>query len=184
MGKIKHRNNHLREALGLTQEELAILFNIPISLIAMYETKKRDLPSKVSLGMTLMNIHLLEKQKGKFIHPILKDENTKIIALLEQELKKNESLLFKCQKKIEDMKSKYEKAIANFHLSEYFETNVVENNKASVENAKFLNILAMSKLNQNGPTAQKKVILQLETLKFQQQYLKEELKKQKSELTA
>lgn len=184
MGKIKHRNNHLRETLGLTQEELAILFNIPISLIAMYETNQRDLPTTVSLGLTLMNIHLLEKQKEKFIHPILKGENTKIISLLEDELRKNKSHLLKCQRKIEDMKAKYEKAIANFHLIEYFETKPMENDKSSVKNTEFLLILAKNKLDQNGPAAQKKVILQLETLQFQKHYLEEELKKQKSELTA
>jgi transcriptional regulator with XRE-family HTH domain len=177
MGKIKHRNNHLRETLGLTQEELAILFNIPISLIAMYETNQRDLPTTVSLGMTQMIMHLLDKRKKEFMHPILKGENAKIISLLEDELRKNESHLLKCQKKIEDMKVKYEKAMANFHLAEYFETKAMENDTTSVKNSEFLLILAKTKLDQNGPLAQKKFTLQLETLKWQRNHLQEELKK-------
>ena len=181
MGRIKQRNNHLRETLGLTQEELAILFKIPISRIAMYETNQRDLPFEVSMSMTQMFMHLLEKRKQEFTHPILKSENQKMNKLLQDELQKNETLRRKYQMKLEELMAKYEKAMANFYLADYYETKVEQDDKSrSNSDSSFLSNLAQIKLQQSGLTTQFQLKLQLETLKFQQQYLQEELKKAKS----
>lgn len=176
MKKVNDRSL-LRTTLGLTQEEFAMLFKIPISLIAMYETNKRDLPSKVSVEMMQLYAYVLEKQKQEFVSPNLKTENAKVVSFLEKEIQINEALQWKYAKKIENMKAKYEKAKANLYLAEYFETKEVVSNKPSNNHAMFLHTLAKEKFKKNGPLAQMKYKVQLETLKWQHNHLFEELKK-------
>jgi transcriptional regulator with XRE-family HTH domain len=178
MRRIKDRSL-LRNDLGLTQEELAILLTISISLIAMYETKKRELPSAVSLQLTQMYLHLLQKKQQKVDHSKTKQEQKQLIELLEEELKKNELHQRNCHKKLETMKAKYEKAIANLFLMDYFEGKETDGYKPSINKATYLEILAEDKLPQNGLAAQKKCTLQLETLEWQHGRLLEELKQLK-----
>ncbi|MCL9804457.1 helix-turn-helix transcriptional regulator [Flavobacterium amniphilum] len=176
MGRINKKQNQ-RTALGLTQEELAIILKVPISRIAMYETGKRDLPAQAGLSLTYMSIHLLEKQKQEFVHPGLKEENSKIIEFLEDELRKNERSQHKYRKMIEDIREKYEKGIANLYLSEYFAAKETNDDRPSDKHADYLHLIAKQKISENGPAAQKKAMLQLETLKWQHSHLKGELKK-------
>lgn len=170
-----NKNISQRTALGITQEELAILLKIPMSLIGMYETGKRDLPSSAGLQLTLMYIHLLDKQKQAFVYPDGKNENAKMVSLLKDKLEKNEALQWKLGRNIEEMKSKYEKGIANLYLAEYFEAKEKETDELSERHAGFLHHLANKKLDQNGPGAQIKLIIKLKTLKAEHGILKEEL---------
>ncbi len=143
----------------------------------MYETNKRDLPSKVSAQMMQLYAHVLEKQKQEFVPSNLKTENAKVVSFLEDEIQTNEALQWKYAKKIENMKVKYEKAKANLYLAEYFENKETISNKPSSNHATFLHTLAKEKFEKNGPLAQMKYKVQLETLKWQHNHLQEELKK-------
>lgn len=57
-------NNKLRELLGITQEQLALLLNVSRSQLSLYEIGKRDLPiaAKLKLATIISNVQNASKK--------------------------------------------------------------------------------------------------------------------------
>lgn len=73
-----------REAIGLTQDEVAQLLNIPKSLLDMFEIGQRNLSSPIRLHLvTLYN--LIQKQESKASNSDKKEKDFQELTL---ELKK------------------------------------------------------------------------------------------------
>lgn len=179
MGRIKHTKNHLRETLGISQEDMGMLLKIHPSQIAMYETGKRELPGTAYIKLLNMCIHVEKMMETMPEHFHRENENEKIVALIEKELDAINYNQIKCSRKLTEIKEKYQKAIANCHLADYMETQHPEENH-SASHSNFYRQMGNSKMEKYGPVAQFQLNFQLETLKFQQQCLEEELKKAKS----
>ena len=179
MGRIKHTNTYLRETLGISQEEMSMLLKIHPSQIAMYETGKRELPVNEYIKLMHMYTYVEKMLQKTSEHHYRESENEKIVALIEKELDDINYNQIKYSRKLTEIKEKYRKAIANCHLADYMETQLPEENH-SASHSNFYRQMGNSKMEKYGPAAQLQLNLKLETLKFQQQYLKEELKKAKS----
>lgn len=179
MGRIKH-NHYLRETLGISQEEMSILLKIHPSQIAMYESGKQELPGTAYIKLLKMNQHV-EKMMAKMPeHHDRENENKKIATLIEKELEKINYDQIKCSRKLEQMKQKYRKVVANHHLADYLETQSQEE-KPSESDIAFYRLLGNRKIEKYGPVALTPLLFKLETLKWQQQYLQDELKKAQGE---
>lgn len=179
MGRIKHKNNTLRETLGISQEEMAQLFKIHPSQIAMYETGKRELPVAAQLTLTQLYIHIKEKEKETFVHPNFELETEKIISFLEDEIQKKKLQQRNCSQKLIAMKKNYEKGMSNWFMADYFELDIISPISDAKSTADYLRILAKEKLDKNGPLAQLNYQIKWESLESELNYLHDQLKKYK-----
>jgi transcriptional regulator with XRE-family HTH domain len=176
MGRIKHKNNNIRETLGISQEEMALLLKIHPSQIAMYETGKRELPVPEHIKLMQMYAYVEKMLQKMPEHYGREGENARIAMLIEKELEKNYHDQIKCRKKLDAMKEKCRKAAANFHLADYLE-GLPAGERPSESDINFYRLLGKNKIEKYGPAAQTPLELQLETLKWQHKHLTEELKK-------
>ena len=97
-----------REALGLTQEEAALLLKIPKSMLGMFEIGQRDLPAAVKLQLiTLSNsIQELQKEPDSSSKKEKKDE---ALRYYQKEIIENQYRLRVLERKLEQAKAKYQK---------------------------------------------------------------------------
>lgn len=175
MGRIKH-NHYLRETLGISQEEMSILLKINPSQIAMYESGKRELPVTAYIKLLKMSQYVEKMMTKMPEHHDMENENEKIAALIENELERINYDQIKYTRKLEQIKEKYRKALANCHLTDYLEAQP-EEEKPSESDIAFYRQLGNRKIEKYGHAAQAPLLFKQETLKWQYNYLQEELKK-------
>lgn len=176
MGRIKHKNNNIRETLGISQEEMALLLKIHPSQIAMYETGKRELPVPEHIKLMQMYAYVEKMLQKMPEHYGRESENASVAALIEKELEVINCNQIKYSQKLDAMKEKYRKAVANFHLADYLE-GLPAGERPSESDINFYRLLGKNKIEKYGPAAQAPLELQLETLKWQHSHLKAALKK-------
>lgn len=153
----------LRETLGVTQEEMALLLKLPLSQIAMYETRKRELPFEALHLATAMYQYVIAQEAMVLTNkPDIKET---MIMLLEEQIAAKKWQYHKNELKLEAMKKDYEKGKRYELLAHFFEreTTLVVAEKKST--ASYLRIRAKEKLEKNDPKAQ--LPYQLKTISLQ-----------------
>lgn len=168
--------NNYREALGLTQEEVAMFLRIPKSQLGMFEIGQRDMPADAMLKLVDMHNYVESKEEGKWNHTLLKADADKMTSLLENELKENQQEQIVLERKINDFKSKYQKSISTLKLVEYLETQMPNKEKYEYELADMLRKKAVRGIEKNGLLIQVQWDLKLKTLQFHQKELQKQLK--------
>ena len=114
-----------REALGLTQEELAQLLKIPKSMLGMFEIGQRDLPATIKLQ--LITLYNLVQEQHK---PIDSNSNKKIKeaellnVTIKTELLENEYKLQVLERKLEQCKIRFQKSEKQIKLVHILETQI------------------------------------------------------------
>lgn len=176
MKRIKHNNKQLRETLGISQEEMAMLLKIHPSQIAMYETGKRELPVPEHIKLMQMYAYVEKMLQKMPEHYGRESENARVAALIEKELEEINCNQIKYSQKLDGMKEKYRKAVANYHLADYLE-GLPAGERPSVSDINFYRLLGKNKIEKYGPAAQASLKFKLETFKWQHKHLTEELKK-------
>lgn len=161
---------HIREALNLTQEEMAMLLNISRSQWALYELGLRDLSTMASIR---------ENQASRFLYSIEISEPKDFAGISELEskkdkfiadaLKQNEFNQRVCERKIGQMKEDYESALKFFQVVDFVFQSVDQENLLHLAALKVLKGNAETALNKNGP--HKLVKLQLKQKMLEQEKL-------------
>jgi hypothetical protein len=164
--------HHLREALGLTQEETAMILKIPVSQLAMFEVGQRDLPTGAKLKLATMYHYVQEKQQEKSGHPVLIAEEAEMEKLLKEELIAIQHEQSVIERKIIAMKSRYQKSVSILQLVEYLE-KLPKEEKYEKEFSEILRRKALKGIEKCGPAMQIKWSLKLSTLQIYQKELKE-----------
>ncbi|UOX34522.1 helix-turn-helix domain-containing protein [Flavobacterium sediminilitoris] len=167
----------IREELGVSQSDLAIVLKVSKTQLAMYETGRRDLPSDVLLKLADMVI-FVRKVKNSSIETAayLKEENKKMKRYLEGEILINKHRQLILEKKISRVEKKYEDNIAKLKFVAYLKKM---NDKDSLIDAhlKLMEVEAIKEMGQNGYQLQEKYKLKKRTLEDYEKYLKEALQR-------
>lgn len=159
----------IREELGLTQQDLAMYLLIPLSQLAMYETRKRELPAATSIKLAELITYLNQSQKNsKGKNELLNAQKETVNKQLQSQTIELEYQLIKAQRKYEVMQKKLDqsiklKALANL-LSE----------KKKQPNELFL-LQSKRGIEQNNLAIQTKQLIKIEGIKSQLQFVKRNL---------
>ncbi len=121
---------NLKELLGLTQIDLAILFKTTRSQISLFELGKRDLPinAKILLAEILQFLQQ-EKDNPEIKVAIQKEETAQTKKALEAMLKHNKYEQYVLEKKHKAAEKKYRKSLTALTLAKYLEINNDKNDK-------------------------------------------------------
>lgn len=164
-----------RSALGLTQEETAMLLQITQSQLAMFEIGQRDLPPNALLQLVQMYNHVNNKEQEKWKHPIVLDDNARIREMILQELRDNEHAQLLLQRKIDNLKKKCQKNLSALLLAEYLQSKPQEHENIDTELAEIIRRKAIEGIEKNGVPAQTKHTLKLTALQHYQKELQKKL---------
>mgnify|MGYP003478183021 FL=1 len=117
------KKENLRDVLGITQEELAMLLSITRTQLAMYETNKRDIPltSKEKLADILTTLHK-NKSISKYSNSIIETEKKKVSEWLQKEFKDLEYKVVLLDRKIEKVIQVRKDAFKAFEVVQYLES--------------------------------------------------------------
>lgn len=173
------KSKNLREALGLTQEETAMLLRIAKSHLAMFEIGQRGLPTKAMLKLVTMYDYLQKNQQAKLSYTDLESENAKIVQHLEKELIYNRYKQALIERKLTRLHSEYQKCLSVLQLAEYLKTQLPEDEKPGKEFIEMIHRKGLNGIKKNGPAEQKKTELKLNALQKYQKELENELKQHK-----
>lgn len=117
------KKENLRDVLGITQEELAMLLSITRTQLAMYETNKRDIPltSKEKLADILTTLHK-NKSISEPLHSIIKNEKKIVYEWLKKESKALEYKVMLLDRKIEKVTQVRKDAFKALEVVQYLES--------------------------------------------------------------
>jgi transcriptional regulator with XRE-family HTH domain len=153
----------IREELGISQLTMAQYLSIPLSQLAMYETGKRDLPSKASVKIAEMLLFLNGQQKTVKTENII--EETKVKEFIAHVTKELEYKQIKEQRKLDAILKKYKQSIQLHSLANYL-------HKSDSLQASVLLQQAKTGMEKYGLTMQTKQELKLKSIKSQLAYIK------------
>jgi transcriptional regulator with XRE-family HTH domain len=166
-----------RDALGLTQEEAAMLLKIPKSLLGMYEIGQRPLSSSIELQLiTLYN--LVQQQE-----PNISSSDKKAKDIQEHVLELNKELLkiqfqqLVLERKLAIFQSKFLKSEKLLKFVHVLETEVKKEERPSHDYINVLKVKAEKECIKYGTLAQTKLELKIRGIKWYQKALEEEVKK-------
>ncbi|TGD59657.1 helix-turn-helix domain-containing protein [Flavobacterium humi] len=164
--------SHLfREALGLTQEETAMLLKITISQLAMFEIGQRDLPVNAKLQLIKMHNHVIAKQQEKMQHPIVRNDAAKIKEIIAKELLDNQYAQLVLERKIKEAKHKYNKSISALQLAEYLDSLPAEGEIPDKGLTEIIHDKAIRGIEKYGLPVQMKYSIKLQALQNHQKEL-------------
>ncbi|WP_291131538.1 helix-turn-helix domain-containing protein [Flavobacterium sp. UBA7682] len=114
------KRDNIRELLGITQLEMAMLLKISRAQWSMYESGKRSLPTAalILLGNIKMQLMNSEARDFKALPSAIHQENEKR-KVLEALLKENQYQLLKVTRKIATSSKKYEAHIRMLQLTDF-----------------------------------------------------------------
>jgi transcriptional regulator with XRE-family HTH domain len=123
MKKVKEEKA-IRELLGATQEDMALLLFVTRSRYSLFELKKRNLPRKAMTRLSEM-LSFIQKAKSdaKKNDKTSTEEFQKKKELIEKEIKNNLYQQYKLEKKLFSLEKKNQKGLAAIHLADYLAQN-------------------------------------------------------------
>lgn len=161
---------HLRKGLNLTQEDMAMFFNISRPQWALYELGLRDLSimAGVKESESIRFLINLETSEPKHFPEIaaLDSKKDKFIA---DALKENEFQQIVCKMKIDELRKDYESALKFFQLVDYVLKSPDKKSDIHLSALKVLKDKAGNALDKNGP--HQLIKLQLKQLLLEQEKL-------------
>ena len=166
------KRENIRDAFGISQEELAIVLKITRSQLAMFETGKRELPSTAIIQLAEMLRYLQEDaSKSTETISLLKEQEIQKGKALEEMRKENHFKQFALEKKLNALEKKYNANLMAFQLINYFEQQNTENYELGKEMAKIIERKALAELNKNGLAIITKYKIEKEVLEAEEKII-------------
>ena len=162
-----------KEPLLLTQLEMAMLLGITRSQWAMYTTGSRGLParSKLKYETLLQNVAANALVKREKLAQVQKQEN-EIEKALANLVEENKFEQLKTQKKLTQMKEKFQAALNTMYF-----VDGLENKSMNKSLFKVLENKAQKVLDKNALALQEVLVIKLEVLKQEEMLLNQRMKK-------
>ena len=171
------KRENIRDAFGISQEELAIVLKITRSQLAMFETGKRELPSTAIIQLAEMLRYLQEDaSKSTETISLLKEQEIQKGKALEEMRKENHFKQLVLEKKLNALEKKYKANLMAFQLINYFEQQNTENYELGKEMAKIIERKALAELNKNGLVMITKYKIEKEVLQAEEKIILQFLK--------
>lgn len=138
----------IRNQLGITQEQMAEILGISLSLVSMYELGKRDLPTHalIKLGMLTNFVQegLAKNQGNKTDDSAFQEQ---AVTILDEIITKNYLKLRKLEQQLKKLKANEQKALAAMQVALYEQLHNKEARKSTVN---FIQSQAEKKLAMNN----------------------------------
>jgi transcriptional regulator with XRE-family HTH domain len=160
------KSENIREILGVSQEDLAVLLKVTRSQLSMYELGKRDLPTSALLQLAPILKFMHEESLKLGSADLLKFQAEQQKKVLEQLLKENQYKQKLLERKLEIAEKKYQSNVAAMQLMRYLEREAPETRLIKVIEAK-----ATSELEKNGLEVLTKYKIQKEVLLAEEKIL-------------
>ena len=145
------KDNAIRDLLGVSQEDLALLLNVTRSQLAMYESGKRDLPVavKVKLASMLKLLHDSASQKAA-PEPHVKKQEQLSENWIKEWVTINKIRQMALERKIKRIEKKYASNLTILKLMTQLEQQKDKNTNPDRELLKIIKTKAMVDLEKNG----------------------------------
>ncbi|WP_313807350.1 helix-turn-helix transcriptional regulator [Flavobacterium sp.] len=164
----------LRESLGITQQETALLIDAKLSSLAMYEIGERELTTYQLLELAKMQNFVLKNESKKEKNKLVLQERKRAKAILQKELNGFELEKLLTERKLQEANQKYQKALSALVLLEYLENNETHKKSKQQVLAK-IKMSAEIALEKYGPIQLSRLNLTLQTLNFQIEVYQKEI---------
>ncbi|TGD57014.1 XRE family transcriptional regulator [Flavobacterium humi] len=121
------KDTTIKDHLGLTQEEMAMLLRITVSQWSMYKSGKRNIPAdaKKQLGFLLKGVQE-KKQDSKITEQFLRTEKEITKQKLKQDYLKAQIKIYRLEKEIETVEKQRLESFAALEAVHYLETQPQE----------------------------------------------------------
>lgn len=173
---MKKREN-IRDAFGISQEDLAIVLKVSRSQLAMFETGKRQLPSTALLQLAEILRYLQEDaSKSADTTSLLKAQAIQKEKALEHLVKENHYKQFALEKKLNVLEKKYNASLSAFQLMKYLEKQDVKKEEFEKLMAKIIERKALADLEKNGLAMLTKYKIEKEVLQAEEKIILQFLK--------
>ena len=166
------KRENIRDAFGISQEELAIVLKITRSQLAMFETGKRELPSTAIIQLADMLRYLQEDaSKSADTTSLLKAQEIQKGKALEEMRKENHFKQLVLEKKLNALEKKYKANLSAFQLMKYMEKQDTKNGKLESHLLKTIERKALAELNKNGLVMITKYKIEKEVLEAEEKII-------------
>lgn len=166
------KRENIRDAFGISQEELAIVLKITRSQLAMFETGKRELPSTAIIQLADMLRYLQEDaSKSADTTSLLKAQAIQKGKALEEMRKENHFKQLVLEKKLNALEKKYKANLSAFQLMKYMEKQDTKNGKLESHLLKTIERKALAELNKNGLAIITKYKIEKEVLEAEEKII-------------
>ncbi len=166
------KKENIRDAFGISQEELAIILKITRSQLAMFETGKRELPSTAIIQLAEMLRYLKEDaSKSADTTSLLKAQTIQKEKTLEELKKENHFKQLVVEKKLNVLEKKHNASLSAFQLMKYLEKQDSKNGKLESHFLKNIEKKSLAELNKNGLAMITKCKIEKEVLEAEEKIL-------------
>lgn len=161
----------IREKLGFSQKAFAQYLFIPSSQLAMYESGKRDLPTKALLQIAEMCL-FLDQEKPAVVEQdkLTKELESELYETLLLQAKELQYKQLKEQRLLDAIVKKYNQNSNLYYFAKYANKKRTEQDEVLAEDA-------LKEIKKNGLAVQFEQQLKLQSVKSQLEYVEKELKK-------
>lgn len=173
------KRENIRDAFGISQEELAIVLKITRSQLAMFETGKRELPSTAIIQLAEMLRYLQENaSKSADTTSLLKAQAIQKEKALEEMRKENHFKQLALERKLKVLEKKHKASLSAFQLMKYLEKQDSKNGKLESPLLKTIERKALTELNKNDLAMITKCKIEKEVLEAEEKIILQFIKKE------
>jgi transcriptional regulator with XRE-family HTH domain len=166
------KSANIRDVLGVTQEEMAMLLKITRSQLSMYELGKRDLPADAKIKVAEMLQHVQESgSKSTANLPIVKAQERKKENRVAELLLDNKYKQLVLDKKIKAVEKKYAANLTAIRLAGYLENQTIKNPTQENQLLNGIKAKALTEIDKNGLHILFEYQIKKEVLEFEEKLL-------------
>ncbi|MEO5776681.1 MAG: helix-turn-helix domain-containing protein [Flavobacterium sp.] len=175
--RMMKKQQTVRELLGLTQDELALVLQVSRSQFAKYELGMRDLPLRAKYLLAEMLQYLRDSETALKPSPVVVAQNAQKLLSVEQMLKENEYQRMATARKITTDEARYQNKLKALQLVNFL--SLRPDGKGITEQAALRTISnkASKSIKQQGLASVFKLKMKLELLELEKLLLDAELRK-------
>ncbi len=173
----RYREPSVRERIGVTQEEFALMLQTSESAVSMAEINQRSLPGNTSIIVGLMEICLQKKEEAAATTAILAQQKQEAIASFKKRSEECDFLIEREERKLAKLKLQFEYCINALQVAGNIQDTAATlfADKAGVIPylgwTDYLHHLTLPKLKPCGISVQQYAMLKINTLKYEKEQL-------------
>lgn len=168
----------IREQLGITQEELALLLKVTRSQLAMYELGKRDLPVAAKKQLSELLLFVMEQSATKKVaKSAMKEETLLKKSIVEELLQTNILQKLKAGRALEQLEKKLKEGQASLNLISFLEKKTAKKEQQTDLVLESMKTKSLKVVNQSNLAVVTKLQIQQEVLEAEKKVLERFLQK-------
>lgn len=169
---------NIREQLGVTQEELALLLKVTRSQLSMYELGKRDLPIAAKKQLAELLLYVKEQSTTqKKVKSVMKEEVLLKKSIIEKLIHTNLHHQIKVGRALDRFEKKLEAGQASLNLIDFLENKTVKKEKDTDLLLKSMKSKSLNVVKKSNLATLTKLQIQKEVLEAEKMVLERFLQK-------